>query len=247
MNVLFIFFDKLRKKREFEDFMKDLMRKGARVLVGTFLILSGLYVHQHYGIEYIRNITIVLAAFAIISDCLRLTFKIRLPYYEPFVMRDYETVSLHGTTLALVGCLLAYYVAGFDIAISAIAMYVYGDAAAGLVGMRLGKIKIIGKKSLEGSFLMFLTSLIVGLLMLKDFRLALFMAGFATIIELFFLAPADDLALPFFTALGGQCIGGVFGIRPCMRGLLGGLFFVSVSMIIAIIFVRIYNWLRRRI
>jgi dolichol kinase len=81
---------------------------------------------------------------------------------------------------------------------------VFGDAAATLVGVKWGRIKL-GQRSLEGSIAFFLICLIVGLGLLRvlmlNLNIVLIGALAAALIELLPLPFDDNLTVPIFSAL----------------------------------------------
>jgi dolichol kinase len=81
------------------------------------------------------------------------------------------------------GCGITFVIFPLNIASAACAMLAVGDGLATVVGMNLGRHKVVGKKSWEGSLVMFVFSLIAGMFFISP---AVALAGTvaATIFEL---------------------------------------------------------------
>ena len=83
----------------------------------------------------------------------------------------------------------------------------YGDGFAAVIGKKYGKKQLINGKSLEGTITMFVVSLAVGLLVLGISQvtgfwwMALLIAAFATMIELFTPKGLDNLSVPLSSSL----------------------------------------------
>ncbi len=229
-----------------EDILKDLRRKGARLLIGTFLILITVIVNANYGIEIVRNITLVMMLIVVAADYARIGFGVRIAFLEPFVMHTYEKEGFQGTTFAAIGTLLTLSFTDFDIAMAAISMFMYGDAVANIIGKTFGKSKLFGRnKTIVGSVAMLVVCILAGRLFISDAHTLLFMALLATLIEVAIFAPADDFAIPLFTALGGQFFGALIGQRSYLEGFLSGILLFVVSISIVLGFVGIFNYARR--
>ena len=224
----------------------DIRRKIARLIVGTILIYSSFIVFSAYGIEVVRNILLVMTLCTVAADYFRLNFGAKVPFLEPFVFHKYEEHGFSGVTFAALGVLLALSFSDFDIAITAVAMFIYGDALAGIFGRLFGKLKIMGKnKTMVGAISMLATNVLVGFIMLHDIPTAIFMSLLATLVEVTITIPADDFAIPLFAALGGQFFGAVMGVRSYLEGFTFGLIFTLVSVSGAIIAVYGFNWIAK--
>jgi dolichol kinase len=231
-----------------EKILIDLRRKGARLLVGSIMIPTAYYTYNQYGIEIVRNITLVMVLLVIAADYLRLSYGMNIPFLAPFVTHAYEKEGFQGATYAVLGVLLALSFADFDIGITAVAMFMYGDAVASIFGTIFGKTKIMGRgKTIVGSMAMLIVSVLVGRIMLKDIHTSIFMALLATVVELSVFRPADDFAIPIFTAMGGQFFGAVLGQRKYLEGFQFALLLFVVSTGSAVFFVGAFNLVRRLI
>lgn len=201
-----------------EELWAEIKRKSGRLIVGTILIIFGVYLNNKYGPEIPRNALFFIVLITIFLDFLRVDLRVPVPIFEHFLMRPIERVGLHGATLAGIGCVLAFTFFDFDIALAAAAMYLYGDAASGILGRRFGKTKIYNGKSLEGSLAFLAVAAIAGFVFLNNIFLIMGMAIMAALIEMVVIKISDDLILPLYTALGGQILALALGLRLPIKG-----------------------------
>jgi diacylglycerol kinase (CTP) len=136
--------------------------------------------------------------------------------YPPYtilnkVLREKERNQLSGTCYFSLGCSIVISLYSREVANIAISYLVLGDMAAALFGVSFGgdmvvvKMGRLGKKSVEGSFAMFIVCTLLGLYLIEDVYLveyAVVLGSFvATIVELY--EPFhlnDNLTIPFATA-----------------------------------------------
>ena len=90
-------------------------------------------------------------------------------------MREEETHGFAGTTFLLSGVFLLILAFPREIALLVLLLLAFADPLAGFVGVRYGRTKLIGSKSLEGSAAAFLICFIVHLFYLSA---ALALSGF---------------------------------------------------------------------
>lgn len=112
-----------------------------------------------------------------------------------------------GTTYFLVGTLVAILFFSKSIAICVLLFCVFGDAASAIVGTKYGTIKLVGKKSLQGSLAFLAICLLVGWGLgdlpglALPFLLILIGALVATIVELMPIPIDDNLTVPIITGV----------------------------------------------
>jgi len=113
-----------------------------------------------------------------------------------------------GTTNFLIAALIVIIFLPKSIAITAILFLVFGDAVSTLIGMKFGKIKLMGgKKSLKGSLSFFLVCMGIGFGLMQlprielTFWLILFGALAATITELLSISLDDNLTVAPITGI----------------------------------------------
>jgi dolichol kinase len=200
----------------FEELNEEMKRKIGRIVAGTVMIAYGVYLNNTYGTELVRNTYYFMVLIALIADFIRVDLKITIPIFQnQFPMRPSEKKGVHGTTFAAIGCLLALAFFDFDIAITAVAMAIYGDSIAAIFGKVSGKsgFHIHGEKTIAGSSAMFLTSILIGFIFINNIILIVAMAFIATLFEMFIEYLPDDLILCPFIACGGQLVAMLMGLR----------------------------------
>ncbi len=82
-------------------------------------------------------------------------------YFFGRVLREEEKPTFMGATYFIFSTILAILLFPKSIAIASILILILADTAAALIGKWIGKIRIFGKKTLEGSLAFLLTSLLI--------------------------------------------------------------------------------------
>ena len=82
-----------------------------------------------------------------------------------YFLKEHERKNLLSTTWSLLSTLLVVVLFAQDIAIIAMLFFIFGDAASAVFGLKFGRTKIIGNRSLEGSLAFFITCLIIATIM----------------------------------------------------------------------------------
>lgn len=80
------------------------------------------------------------------------------------ILRKSERRKITGTTYYLIGSFLSILLFKPAVAIAALLFLVFGDFAAALVGVAVGRIRLLGGKTLEGALACFAVCAAVGLL-----------------------------------------------------------------------------------
>lgn len=150
----------------------------------------------------------VIIIVSLIFDMLRLTFShINDFVFEKlhflFVERDRQKIN--SAIFYFMGCLLTISIFHYDIAAIGILYLSFGDTAAAIGGMSLGKkipLKIPGTtKTFIGSFTFVVVAFIIGLLLKLPLPVALYSAIAGSIIEALPLGIDDNFTIPFFSSL----------------------------------------------
>ena len=81
------------------------------------------------------------------------------------LLRNHEEASLLGSTYLLIACLLTIHVFPKPVAVLALMFLILGDTVAAIVGKWVGRVRLIGGKTLEGSIACFLVCFGLTLLM----------------------------------------------------------------------------------
>jgi dolichol kinase len=130
-------------------------------------------------------------------------------WYIKITKRIFKTKPgrILGTTYFLVGTLITILFFSKSIAICVLLFTVFGDAASAIVGTKYGSIKLIGKKSLQGTLAFLIVCLLVGfgLVNLPGITLLplLILVGavIATLVELLPIPIDDNLTVPIITGV----------------------------------------------
>jgi len=139
-------------------------------------------------------------------EFVKIKYRKKVPVFHPFY-RKKEKNGLSGSIYLILAAIISFAVFDFEIAVVALLMIIFGDMAAALVGLGLGKhwMKNIPGVSWEGVTAEFIVNMIVGLLFLKYFIIVLIMALTATFIEAVLTSSDDNLAVPLLAGFAGQC------------------------------------------
>ena len=182
----------------------EVYRKIVHITTGILTIGIGLWVERMYGIEIVKALLLVALLLSLFMEYFRMEMKFNV-FILPFMQRKREIGKLHATTHTLIGALIA--VAFFDrfVALAAIAMFFFGDAAAALVGRKFGKMKLWRKKSVSGSLSMFVVSLVIGIWLLP-FGVGAAMAATATLVEIMVEEIDDSLVIILFGGFVGHVL-----------------------------------------
>ena len=148
-----------------------------------------------------------LAAALLLVDVIRLTWPaVNRLFVRLFgrLIRQQEATGLNGSTYVLVGSLLTLLLFDRDIAVAGLIFLGAGDAAAGIIGERWGRHKLL-RKSLEGTAAFFISCVVVGLIFkyaALDISLMVLLLGAlsAAIVELMPLPVNDNLVIPLLSA-----------------------------------------------
>ncbi|GIX06646.1 MAG: hypothetical protein KatS3mg115_1049 [Candidatus Poribacteria bacterium] len=122
-----------------------------------------------------------------------------------FLLRRSETHQVTGTGYYLLGAWLSVVLFPPTVAIAAMSFLIFGDVAAALVGMAIGRVRILGNKTLEGSLACFVVCVAVGIALFSGagwphaLILALTGATVATTAELLPLWVNDNLTIPLLS------------------------------------------------
>ena len=118
------------------------------------------------------------------------------------IIRTAESATMTGATYVVLGGLLAIFLFEKRIAIAVLLFLSISDALASLVGIKFGRVKLLGKKSLAGSLAFFLSAAaIVSFVQPSAWWIGLLGAFTATIVEALPLKIAgykldDNLTIP---------------------------------------------------
>ena len=154
-------------------------------------------------------ILILLAALItfITIEFFRVIEKRKIPIVH-FLWRAKEENTLGGQVYYLLGLIIALSLFEFPIAITVILMTIFGDMAAAIFGIAFGKhwLKKIPDTAWEGIIAEFAVDLIIGFLIIGNWKIVIPMAAMATFVETVFPHVDDNLAIPVFAGFIGQTL-----------------------------------------
>ena len=188
-------------------------RKSYRIVMG--LIFPTVYYFSPNKVPVVCIISFFLLLIIILE-----VERHRHPGLWPYITkRTYGKIlkekpgRILGTTFFLVASLLSVLLFEKGIAISVLLFSVFGDAASTIVGVKYGKTKLFGEKSLEGSLAFFIICFFVGLFLIFSRRMFLGLTGptklllilvgsfAASFIELLPIPLDDNLTIPLFSGV----------------------------------------------
>ena len=175
----------------------EVLRKIGHVGVGIAVITAGVFVHQQYGLDSVLALLFVATLFSFFADYVRLELKVRWKELA-FLERQREVHTLHATTFTLLGALLALEFFEPRIALAAIAMFFFGDAAAAILGRTLKGPRLFGNKTWSGSSAMLVVSAGCAFILLDSIAVIIAMTLAATFVELIVEKIDDSFAIIVF-------------------------------------------------
>lgn len=141
--------------------------------------------------------------------------------YLKHSLRHQEKYSFTGASYFACGLFLTTFFFEKNITIAALSVLVISDTCASIVGLSLGKYKIYGYKTLEGSTAFLFSAILVALALNSTLNLSLISLIFAAIatstIELFskFLKIDDNLLIPLTFAMTYNAFFFLLGVSQC--------------------------------
>lgn len=149
-----------------------------------------------------------------------------LEWFRP-IMREYEEKGLAGTSYLLTGVTLVTFLFPREVVLLTLLFLAFADPVASIVGIKYGRTKIFGHKSLEGTFAAFAICTGITFFYLSNHHLLLphlvvvsLLAGLlGAAAELIPIGKLDDnLTLPLLSALGLSGIMFAFGHALSLGG-----------------------------
>lgn len=156
---------------------------------------------------WLVGMTALVAVLADVTRAYTPEFQAFIERYFGFMMRSDEsgeaTPVLNGATWVLIAITLLLLLFPADIALPIFIMFMLSDAAAALVGRRLGTHRWMGgNRTLEGSAAFFVVAVVaLGVLAALPWWLVGTAAAAATLLEAVDMRLNDNLVVPFLTTL----------------------------------------------
>ncbi len=177
---------------------RELWRKAAHVAVGTVCLGGGYLLLQEYGNGFLDLVLGIVLAALLVCDILIADYGRKLPFYH-WLQRPHEMEGFHSATLGFAGSIIAYKLFALPVAMAAISMLVYGDAAAAVAGMYAGRKGRFWKTNA-----MLIVSVLAGWYLLGG--IGAIMGVAATIAEAATFKVDDALAIPVIAGIVGQVL-----------------------------------------
>ena len=180
--------------------LKDEFRRKLLHFASSIIGLSAIYLDR----EIILPILILSSIIFPFFDYLRINNKTISNFYNIYfqsITRSFESKKLTGATFVFWGALLTYIL--FDQKVAGIALIVMSlaDAMAAIVGVGFGKTKLLNK-SLEGSFVFFMTTLFILYIFEIPLMVSLMVSLLTTLTELIEIPKINDnVSIPITVAL----------------------------------------------
>lgn len=188
--------------------------------LGVLLILGlYLYLDRNEAIRWISVATFIFLSVDILRQHFVFLNEALLKIFAP-IMRDHEQHHLSGVSYLLIGVFFIIYFFSKEVVTLALLFLAIGDPLASLVGLHFGKDKLIGHKSLQGSFAAFLACTILAALyyysqnmMVERILIVSLLSGLiGAVAELIPVGPLDDnLTFPILSSFMLWLLFYVFG------------------------------------
>jgi dolichol kinase len=179
---------------------KDEFKRKLLHFASSMIGLSVIYLDR----EIILPILIISSIAFPFFDYLRINNTTISNFYNTYfqsITRSFESKKLTGATFVFWGALLTYIL--FDQKVAGIALIVMSlaDAMAAIVGVGFGKTKLLNK-SLEGSFVFFMTTLFILYIFEIPLMVSLMVSLLTTLTELIEIPKINDnVSIPITVAL----------------------------------------------
>jgi len=190
-------FMKKTQKKEI-NYSRELKRKAIHIIFGTAFLLLIYFTNIQTSL-IILTLSLFVGTIASIAIIKRVTIPFLEKIVENVERENEKKFPGKAAVLFFISAIILLLIFGSnkEITLAALSVQVFADAAGALFGMKFGKHKLIGKKTIEGSTAFFVVALIC-LSISYPFPTALIAAIVATLIE---ALPLDDnLWVPLFTA-----------------------------------------------
>jgi dolichol kinase len=179
---------------------REFWRKIAHVLIGSGCVFGAYLVLQQWGAQTLDCALAGVLGMLVLADVLIADYGWKLPLYHR-LQRAHEERGLHAATLGFLGSIVAYKLFALPVAIAAIGMLIFGDAAAAIAGM-LANVK--KKRALPRTAAMLVVSVVLGWFVFGWIGAA--MGVVATLAEAFVTKIDDAITIPVFAGLAGHVL-----------------------------------------
>ena len=176
-------------------------------LLGFGYVILYYIAMQLFGHRIAILLLLAVILIMITIEFFRIVEKRKVPIMHIF-MRAKEENTLGGQVYYLLGLIIALSIFEFPIAMAVILMTIFGDMAAAIFGIAFGKhwIKKLPDTAWEGIIAEFAVDLIIGFLIIGNWKIVIPKAAMATFVETVFPHVNDNLAIPVFAGFIGQTL-----------------------------------------
>ena len=181
-----------------------LQRKLSHMFSGMVFPMSALFLPRVVLLSLLGAATFIFSGFELLRLKVPIINRWFWLYFKP-LLREKEGSRLTGASYMLISSLIAFLAFPRDVAVLALAFLAIGDAIGTIIGVRIGKRKLLGK-TLEGDLACFISCVAIGLILnygALNIPLLTMLIGSvgATLIEALPLPINDNLTMPLFAGL----------------------------------------------
>lgn len=180
---------------------RELWRKIAHVAIGTGCLIGAYLILRQYGSETLELVLAAVLAALVLCDVLIADHGWKLFLYHQ-LQRPHEEQGLHTATLAVLSSIIVYKLFALPVAIAAISMLIYGDAAAAITGLYTGAGR--RKTAFWRVLAMLAVSVAIGWFVFG--WIGVIMGVVATLAECTVTKIDDALTIPVFAGLAGHVL-----------------------------------------
>ncbi len=144
----------------------QLPRNIFHVICVSSIAFSVWYLDFHLAVTYLGTFCLILIFLDFLRRMVPFLQKLAEVMFGKLI-REEEKMQLSGASYALMGSFVSMCVFPKEVAVISILMLALGDPASNFVGLKYGKDKIVGNKSLQGSISCFLVCALISCLCLS--------------------------------------------------------------------------------
>ncbi len=201
--------------------VEEIIRKAVHTAsaVFPFALIVILDIYPENGKLYLSGILALLAVILLLLDILKARyrpFKSFVMHFFGKVLRENELQGgMTASTILVASAAFTILIFREEVAVVVLLYLSLGDSAAALVGKHFGRIRIVGRRTLEGSLAALDTCLLVSIAAMwaapefgwKLTPVSLLVGSVvATLSELFYLPLDDNFRIPVFAGLAMELV-----------------------------------------
>jgi phytol kinase len=206
------------------NFKRELARKFVHLLSVLILIIY-IFASDIFNVKIALMILVFILIVSLEFEYFRIEVGNKIPILGrvwKYVRRDKEKGKIGGDVFFIVGAILVLAIFDLRIAMVAMLMTTFGDAAAALIGKKYGKhwLKHLKERAWEGIFAEFFVDVFIGIMvffwgfwsnpsLFYNWQLWIVvgvMSFVATAVETLIYKMDDNLVIPVFSGFSGQMV-----------------------------------------